>query len=204
MSILKKKFDKKSKSFKNYKMSGTKVNNNVNLNVKKKLPKKRIDRKPGVIYYFEGRKMMVSGGTLRYLCKEEGCNVRARYNNPGEKIGFYCSKHKEKSMIDIEKKTCTEEGCYIFPNFNYKGKKKGSYCFTHKKEGMVDVTHKTCYENGCNSRPNFNYKGKKKGLYCSSHKKKNMVDVTHKTCKKEGCDTQPNFNYKGKKKDYIV
>ena len=37
-------------------------------------------------------------------CAESGCNTRPAFNWNGEEKGAYCNKHKEKGMINVDKK----------------------------------------------------------------------------------------------------
>ena len=37
-------------------------------------------------------------------CAENGCNTRPAFNWKGEEKGAYCNKHKEKGMVNVDKK----------------------------------------------------------------------------------------------------
>ncbi len=37
-------------------------------------------------------------------CAEHGCNTRPAFNWKGEEKGAYCNKHKEKGMVNVDKK----------------------------------------------------------------------------------------------------
>ena len=131
---------------------------------------------------------------MTQICKKEGCKTRANYNKKGEKKGIYCSKHREKDMVDVKNKTCKANGCNTQANYNNKGETAGIYCSTHKIEGMVDVKNKTCLSKGCQKRPYYNKEEETVGIYCLEHKEKDMVDVIHKRCLSKGCQKRPNYN----------
>jgi ferredoxin-like protein FixX len=128
------------------------------------------------------------------MCKENGCDVRASFNNNGEKKALYCAKHKKDGMVNVISKKCLD--CDKIPNFNVKGFTKALYCAKHKKDGMIDVKSKKCLE--CDKQPAFNLKGELNGLYCADHKKDGMVNLKSKKCLE--CDKQPAFNLKGEMK----
>ena len=58
------------------------------------------------------------------ICKFEGCNTSAYFNHEGEKMGYFCSKHKKEGMRDVKHKTCLYENCRKQPNYNIKGEQK--------------------------------------------------------------------------------
>ena len=37
-------------------------------------------------------------------CAEHGCNTRPAFNWKGEEKGVYCNKHKEKGMVNVDKR----------------------------------------------------------------------------------------------------
>ena len=37
-------------------------------------------------------------------CQEEGCATRPAFNWKGEEKGIFCNKHKEKGMVNVDKK----------------------------------------------------------------------------------------------------
>ena len=127
-------------------------------------------------------------------CKSEGCNRHSIYNEPGEKSGLYCKKHKTDDMVNVVNKRCKSEGCNIRPYYNEPEETKPLYCKYHKKEGMIDVIHKRCKSEGCNKIPYFNTPEETSGLYCNSHKKDGMIDVVHKRCMTQGCNKRPIYN----------
>lgn len=43
-------------------------------------------------------------------CAETGCNTRPAFNWKGEEKGAYCNKHKEKGMINVDKKEARAGG----------------------------------------------------------------------------------------------
>ena len=66
------------------------------------------------------------------VCAYEGCKTSARFNNPGEQKGRFCSRHKEPGMIDIVHPHCKVEGCTTLASFNISGHSRGEYCSLHK------------------------------------------------------------------------
>jgi hypothetical protein len=63
------------------------------------------------------------------FCIEEGCRIRAIYNNEGETRGMYCFTHKKDNMVDIINKLCIHPGCKKRPTYNIKGEKKSYVLF---------------------------------------------------------------------------
>ena len=51
-------------------------------------------------------------------CKYKGCKTIPRYNFEGNKIGIFCSVHKEGGMVDVKHKTCIHNGCKILSVYN--------------------------------------------------------------------------------------
>ena len=43
-------------------------------------------------------------------CAESGCNTRPAFNWKGEEKGAYCNKHKEKGMVNVDKKEARAGG----------------------------------------------------------------------------------------------
>jgi len=133
------------------------------------------------------------------LCRFDGCNTRASFNLPGQKVGKYCATHKLEDMINVKHKTCAHEGCKTLPTYNLPGQKVAIYCATHKSEDMVNVINKTCAHDGCKKQPVYNAPGQKVAIYCATHKLDNMINVKAKTCAQEGCQKIPAFNFPGQK-----
>src|SRR5689334_11204984 len=50
------------------------------------------------------------------FCIHPDCKVRASYNFVG-KGKMYCSKHKQKGMVDVCHKLCTHPDCFKSPYF---------------------------------------------------------------------------------------
>ena len=48
-------------------------------------------------------------------CFQDGCKTRPCFNNKGEKIGLYCSKHKLNKMKDVKNKGCQFKNCNKHP-----------------------------------------------------------------------------------------
>lgn len=130
------------------------------------------------------------------ICIEEGCETRANFNNPHEKTGLYCNRHKKAGMIDVKNPKCEISGCSKRPNFNRNGQRKPTRCVKHKEAGMIDVAHPPCKEGECLVRPSYGMPGKK-AEYCVTHKKDGMVNVVDPTCEEVSCLKRPNFNTEG-------
>ena len=43
-------------------------------------------------------------------CAENGCNTRPAFNWKGEEKGSFCNKHKEKGMVNVDKKEARAGG----------------------------------------------------------------------------------------------
>jgi hypothetical protein len=131
-------------------------------------------------------------------CSQEGCSSIARFNDKGNKVGKFCSKHKLDNMVNITIKVCQFEDCKLKATFdNNNG--KGKFCASHKTADMVDISHTYCKEEGCTTRSSYGLKGKK-AEYCAIHKTDEMVNVVSKFCEHEGCTSvNPVFNIKGSK-----
>ena len=43
-------------------------------------------------------------------CAESGCNTRPAFNWKGEEKGSFCNKHKEKGMVNVDKKEARAGG----------------------------------------------------------------------------------------------
>ena len=133
----------------------------------------------------------------RRKCQNKDCSATARYNYKDIRPAMYCSKHKEKDMIDSYQKLCKAPNCLKVPSFNYENETTTLYCITHKKDGMVSINKNTCMAKNCNKTPNFNIAGEKKGIYCSNHKKPDMIDVVHARCLEPNCKKMPCYNKPG-------
>ena len=58
-------------------------------------------------------------------CAENGCNTRPAFNWKGEDKGAFCNKHKEKGMVNVDKKEAragepvlAPEPCFILISLN--------------------------------------------------------------------------------------
>ena len=101
---------------------------------------------------------------INMKCQFSSCTIKnASFNFSGEKVGRFCSTHKELGMDDVKNPTCEHPGCKTRPNYNFSGEKVGRFCLTHKEPGMVDVKSPTCEFEGCEIRP---YRNKYDG-YCT-------------------------------------
>jgi hypothetical protein len=47
-------------------------------------------------------------------CAEQGCSTRPAFNWKGEEKGLYCNKHKEKGMINVDRKDVIKPGVFSF------------------------------------------------------------------------------------------
>jgi len=125
----------------------------------------------------------------------EGCQFIASFGYRDGNGTQFCSKHKEKDMINLLCKLC--ECGRARPTYNYEGK-TASFCSLCKEDDMINVNDKRCF---CGkAKPTFNYKGLKPE-YCSKCKDENMVNVVNEPCKC-GKSTRPNFNYEGLRPKY--
>jgi hypothetical protein len=135
------------------------------------------------------------------FCEYNGCKTESSFNYKGMPRK-YCSKHKEKDMINVKDFTCIYENCINPAYYNCAGLKEKLYCVQHKLENMVNVKNKLCYHNGCNKQPLFNYKYEKEAIYCFEHKLENMFDIKHRICENESCCSRARYNYFGNKPIY--
>ena len=46
-------------------------------------------------------------------CAENGCNTRPAFNWKGEEKGSFCNKHKEKGMVNVDKKEARAGGSVL-------------------------------------------------------------------------------------------
>ena len=140
----------------------------------------------------------------RQYCTIVGCDVRASFRVPGEKVK-YCAKHKKENMENVcNDRKCIHIGCDVRASFNVPGE-KAKYCAKHKKENMENVIkHAKCTHNGCERRASFNVPGEK-AKYCAKHKEENMENVNnHATCIHIGCERCASFNVSGEKAKYCA
>lgn len=130
------------------------------------------------------------------LCK---CGTRANYGFEGDKTPNYCSKCKDKGMINLRNyNQCVTCGKGKSACYNYFGEKKGKYCGKHKEDGMVNVLNKTCEEDGCTILPVFGFKEENIRRRCKKHKQDGMMNLKNKN-RCETCGILANFNYQGEK-----
>jgi hypothetical protein len=121
----------------------------------------------------------------------ETCGIKARYNNPYEKIGIYCKEHKQVGMIDVTRDLCIK--CKKKrPNFNKPNEAVATHCSPCKEVGMIDIKNKKCIK--CkNKQPTFNKLNETVATHCSQCKEVGMVDIKNKKCIK--CKNKvPTFN----------
>jgi hypothetical protein len=130
------------------------------------------------------------------LCEKENCGTRAGFNFEDKKSVKFCSKHIEKGMIELGKKTCFK--CKKKAIYNFIGEKRGLYCKDHKEKNMQDIENKKCLK--CNKQPKFNYPDNKGGILCFNHKEKNMQNVVDKKCENKNCKTAPSFNFENEQR----
>ena len=136
-------------------------------------------------------------------CEYNGCKTESSFNFKGMPRK-YCSKHKEKDMINVKDYICIYENCINPSYYNYIGLKEKLYCNEHKLENMINVKSKLCKHQGCSKQPLFNYKNEKEALYCFEHKEINMFDIKHRICANENCSSRARYNYVGNKPIYCV
>jgi hypothetical protein len=135
------------------------------------------------------------------LCEYNGCKIESSFNFKGLPRK-YCSKHKEKDMINVKDYICLYEGCNKSAYYNFKGLKEKLYCLEHKLENMINVKNKLCQYEGCQTQSIFNFKNEKDPIYCTEHKLENMVDIKHRICINTNCHQRARYNYFGSKPIY--
>ena len=124
-----------------------------------------------------------------------GCALVASFGYYDGNRGQFCSKHKEKDMINLLCKLC--ECGKARPTYNFEGL-SANYCKLCMQEGMINVNDKKCK---CGKvKPTFNLKGLKPE-YCKSCKTDEMINVVNDPCKC-GKSTRPNFNFEGLRPEY--
>jgi hypothetical protein len=137
------------------------------------------------------------------FCEYNGCKTESSFSFKGMPRK-YCSKHKEKDMINVKDCICIYDNCNKPSYYNYIGLKEKIYCNEHKLETMVNVKSKLCKHEGCEKQSLFNYEDKKEALYCGEHKLENMIDVKCKICVNNYCDSAARYNYIGNKPLYCL
>jgi hypothetical protein len=137
------------------------------------------------------------------FCEFTGCKTESTFNFKGLPRK-YCSKHKEKDMINVKDFNCISENCIKQAYYNYIGLKEKIYCNEHKLENMINVKNKLCKHEGCSKQPLFNYRNEKEAIYCCEHKDSKMFDIKHKICVNEKCSSRARYNYFGIKPIYCV
>ena len=135
------------------------------------------------------------------FCEYNGCKTESSFNFKGMPRK-YCSKHKEKDMINVKDFTCIFDDCINPAYYNCAGLKEKLYCNEHKLENMVNVKSKLCKRQGCSKQPLFNYNNEKEAIYCFEHKELNMFDIKHRICENETCCSRARYNYFGNKPIY--
>lgn len=116
-----------------------------------------------------------------------GCNIIAKFNEPGLKIGKYCSKHKKDSHINVKLTLCKLFDCPDEAIYGYKCDKIKLYCKNHKELGMIELKHPLCEgKDGieCDKNATFSIKGETKLRYCKNCFPENeiKIDNKHKKC----------------------
>lgn len=135
------------------------------------------------------------------VCEFNECKTEASFNFKGMSRK-YCSKHKEKNMINVKDYICISENCNKPSYYNYAGLKDKLYCLEHKLKNMVNVKNKLCKFVECQKQPLFNFKNEKESIYCMEHKLENMIDIKHKICINDKCCERARYNYFGSKPIY--
>jgi hypothetical protein len=84
-------------------------------------------------------------------CLSEYCETIPNFNLPTEKVGIYCSEHKQENMIDVKNKKCLSEHCDTqVTNKKYKG-----YCLRCFVYKFPDVKISINYKVKENHMTNF-------------------------------------------------
>lgn len=139
-----------------------------------------------------------------HLCQHDDCNKQASFNDPWEKRGKFCARHKEENMVSVKEKSCQHNNCNKKPMFNDPWEKRGKFCFAHKGKNMIDVVNRKCQYENCEKIPNFNDPWETRGKFCFAHKGKNMIDVKHDRCQHRGCLKRSTYGTKGLKPLFCV
>ena len=129
-------------------------------------------------------------------CNFEDCNIQARFNNPNEKKGMFCTTHKQNGMVNVIDKKCIYDNCSKQPSYNLPNLKKPLYCYDHKLENMINIKDKKCVVEGCNIIPSFSSDGKTKE-YCGKHKKEGMTNLVNIKCVNDACKKLAGYNFEG-------
>jgi hypothetical protein len=137
------------------------------------------------------------------FCEYDGCKTESSFNFKGMPRK-YCSKHKEKDMINVKDCICIFENCNNPSYYNYIGLKEKLYCNEHKLQNMVNVKNKLCKYKECEKQPLFNFINEKEAIYCFEHKSENMIDVNHRICENKNCCDRARYNYIGNKPIYCL
>ena len=136
---------------------------------------------------------------LHRKCHFIGCDKRASFNFPNEKLRICCKKHCFHGMINVMNVKCKFENCKKQPIYNFENERRPIYCGEHKEINMIDIKNKKCKFEGCTKQPTYNFQNEKRALYCKEHKEIGMIDVLNKRCKFENCMTRPNYNFEYEK-----
>ncbi|CAM9241097.1 unnamed protein product [Discosporangium mesarthrocarpum] len=135
-----------------------------------------------------------SGGLQsQTTCLHEGCSRMSRFSLRGKEksVGYFCSMHKLKGMVNVRHRLCNQEGCNVIPSFGFESEgSKPRFCAYHKLKGMVDVRNPRCQHKDCNRVPSYGFKGGKR-TFCSTHKQDDMVNLVQAHCKEAGCQRKP-------------
>jgi hypothetical protein len=67
------------------------------------------------------------------VCAEPTCKTSARFNEPGQLRGMFCSKHRQAGMVDVVHARCAVQGCDTLASFNVQGLPRGVLCSQHKQ-----------------------------------------------------------------------
>ncbi len=107
--------------------------------------------------------------TFKSGCNFEGCKItRTSFGFPEDKP-LFCSKHKEKGMINLFNVKCLKNGCLKKAEY---GKEDGVKlrCLEHKTNYMGKILVNICRNIDCKTQPTYNIEGENKGLYCDGRK----------------------------------
>ena len=100
-------------------------------------------------------------------CIFNNCHKSPSFGYKNDKRLLYCSKHKNKDMINIRLHVC--EKCNKLAKYCEEGNIP-KFCIDHKRGNMIDLTFKKCIFINCDKLAQYNYSNEKKGIYCSNHK----------------------------------
>ncbi|CAM9780196.1 unnamed protein product [Chrysoparadoxa australica] len=129
-------------------------------------------------------------------CQQDGCEVTAHYNTPGQKGAKFCGQHKGPDMrrTSVPAK-CKIPGCDTQPSFGVPGKRSKTHCSAHQLPGM-ESKEKRCKHEGCTKQPSFGLIGQITKTHCAAHQLPNMeYKIKRPSCASPGCTNVPSFGY---------